>query len=369
MLQRIVLGGYKSIRNVDLELRPINILIGANGSGKSNFISIFQFMNRLVNQGMQRYVAQAGGANQLLHYGRKVSDRLFVELWFRTDESLLNGYRCSLIPTDEDLLVFEEESAAFHNLSEYPDPYWSKESHTVHSETLLPQWVEEEDTVSRYVLQALKSWQVYHFHDTSPSARVKQTGDIYDNLFLRPDASNLAAYLYLLQEQFPKHYRNIVDTIRRVAPFFGDFVLRPSPLNPDTIRLEWQERGSDMLFGPHALSDGTLRFMCLATLFLQPPSRLPATIILDEPELGLHPAAIALLAEMIHSAATHTQVIVATQSVTLLNYFTVDDVLVLERFNGETVFQRLSPESLADWLQDYSLGDLWEKNLLGGRPV
>jgi len=218
-------------------------------------------------------------------------------------------------------------------------------------------------------LKALQSWQVYHFHDTSEAAKVKQLGDIHDNLFLRPDASNLAAYLYMLRETEPEYYRNIVETIRMAAPFFGDFVLRPSPFNPEKIRLEWQERGSDVLFGPHALSDGTLRFICLTTLFLQPPDRLPATIVLDEPELGLHPYAIKLLADMVRSASEHTQVILATQSVTLVNQFSPEDILVVDRVQGETVFRHLSEEEIASWLEDYGLGDLWEKNLLGGRPT
>ncbi len=369
MLERIVLQGYKSIGEADTALRPINVLIGANGAGKSNFISLFQFMNRIVNQSMQTYVAQAGGADQILHYGRKTTERLSIGLWFVRENNLANGYECTLLPTADDLLVFEDEVVYFHNRNIYERPYESMRSHRVHHETLLMDWKQAGDRVAFYVLTALNSWQLYHFHDTSASAKVKQTGDIYDNLFLRPDASNLAAYLYMLQETQPEYYRNIVETVRLAAPFFGDFVLRPSPFNPDKIRLEWQERGSDMLFGPHALSDGTLRFICLTTLFLQPPDRLPATIVLDEPELGLHPYAISLLADMVRSTAQHAQVILATQSVTLVNQFTLEDILVLDRIKGETVFRHLSEEEMASWLEDYGLGDLWEKNLLGGRPA
>ncbi len=368
MLERIVLQGYKSIRDVEIHLRPVNVLIGANGSGKSNFISLFQFMNRVVNQGMQKYVAQAGGADQILFYGRKTTERLHVELWFQKKGDFVNGYQCSLIPTAEDLLVFEEEYTYFQDRSRYSRPYLSLGSNRIHEETLLVDWAQQ-DNVSKHVLKALRSWQLYHFHDTSESSKIKQTGDINDNLFLRPDASNLAAYLYMLRETKPEYYRNIVETVRMAAPFFGDFVLRPSPFNPEKIRLEWHERGSDMLFGPHALSDGTLRFMCLSTLFLQPPEYLPATIVLDEPELGLHPYAIALLANMIRSVSEHSQVILATQSVTLVNQFSIEDILVVDRAEKETTFRHLSEEEMASWLEDYGLGDLWEKNLLGGRPA
>jgi predicted ATPase len=368
MLERILLQGYKSIEKADIALRKINVLIGANGAGKSNFVSFFEFMNRLVSQGMQTYVYQAGGADQILHYGQKTTERLHIKLWFQQKEALANGYVCTLIPTAKDLLVFEEEGVYFHNRENYEHPYEGPWSFQVHNESLLVDWVQKEGGVAFYVLKALKSWKLYHFHDTSASAKVKQLGDISDNLFLRPDASNLAAYLYLLRETQPDYYRNIVETVRLAAPFFGDFVLRPWPFNPDKIRLEWQERGSDVLFGPHALSDGTLRFICLATLFLQPPDRLPTTIVLDEPELGLHPYAITLLAEMVRSVSHHTQVILATQSVTLVNQFHLEDILVVDRQQGKTVFRRLSESELASWLQDYGLGELWEKNLLGGRP-
>ena len=187
-------------------------------------------------------------------------------------------------------------------------------------------------------------------------------------LTLVPDASNLAAYLYLLRETEDAHYRNIVDTIAMAAPFFKDFVLRQSPLNPGKIRLEWQEKGSDTFFDAHSLSDGTLRFISLATLFLQPNRRLPSTILLDEPELGLHPYAIALLADLMRKVSKSTQVIVATQSVTLVNQFEPEDIIVVNLENDQSVFRHLPAEEINSWVDEYGLGDLWEKNILGGRP-
>jgi predicted ATPase len=195
---------------------------------------------------------------------------------------------------------------------------------------------------------------------------MKQTGDINDNRVLHPDASNLAAFLYLLQETKSDYYRYIVETIRLVAPFFDDFVLRPNPFNENKIMLEWQEQGSETTFDATYLSDGTLRFMCLATLLLQPD--LPATILIDEPELGLHPYAITVLANLLRSAATQTQVIVSTQSVPLVNQFVPEDIIVVDRQDGQSTFERRSTKDLADWLDEYGVGDLWEKNLLGGRP-
>jgi predicted ATPase len=221
-------------------------------------------------------------------------------------------------------------------------------------------------TIADFILEAINNWRVYHFHDTSSSARIKQVGKINDNQILRSDASNLAAYLYFLHEVHLADYRKIVATIRLVAPFFDDFMLRPNPFNHETIQLERKEKGSDAYFNAHALSDGTLRFICLATLLLQP--KLPATIIIDEPELGLHPYAITILASLLKAASQQTQLVVSTQSVPLVNQFGLEEIVVVDRKDGQSTFERRTAGELETWLEDYGMGDLWEKNLLGGRP-
>ncbi|MDW8103561.1 MAG: AAA family ATPase [Armatimonadota bacterium] len=368
-LERLQVEGYKSIRNADIRFERLNVLIGANGSGKSNLIDLFRFMRRLAEGDLQATVGQAGGAESLLHYGRKNTDRLSIHLWFRRSASLLNGYACTLLPTSGDSFVFEEERVFFQDTSRYEKPYDEWVGTAGHRETKL--WeAASRSGVARHVLEVMQSWQVYHFHDTSSSAKVKQTGDIEDNRALHADAGNLAAYLYLLREKHPEHYRLIVETIRLAAPFFGDFVLRPSELNREKIRLEWRERGQDHIFGAHDLSDGTLRFICLAALLLQPPERMPQTVVLDEPELGLHPAAIATLAGMMRSASAYKQIVVATQSVTLVNQFSPEEVIVVERGeDGASIFRRVDSSGIASWLEEYALGEVWEKNLIGGRPT
>jgi predicted ATPase len=197
---------------------------------------------------------------------------------------------------------------------------------------------------------------------------MKQISALNDNESLRPDGANLASYLFRLQEQFPSHYRRIVDTIRLVAPFFADFQLRPNPLDPNSIQLEWKEKGSDFPFLGFQLSDGTLRFICLATVLLQPDELMPATILFDEPELGLHPYAIELLASVMQQTSLTHQLIVSTQSVELLNQFDSKSVIVVDRENNQSTFVRLDTEKLSEWLEDYSLGELWKRNVFGGRP-
>ena len=214
----------------------------------------------------------------------------------------------------------------------------------------------------------MRSWRLYHLHDTSSSALVKQIHNINDNEYLRDDARNLAAFLLRLKNLHEEHYRRIVKTIRLVAPFFGEFHLRPTVDNKDRIQLEWTEQGQDEPFTAAALSDGTLRFICLAVVLLQPEKFMPAAVLIDEPELGLHPFAITVLAGLMKSAAQKHQLIVSTQSVELVNEFDAEDLIVVDKRGGSSTFQRPDSGTLSEWLLEYSLGDLWKKNLLGGRP-
>jgi predicted ATPase len=216
------------------------------------------------------------------------------------------------------------------------------------------------------LVETLRGCRVFHFHDTSRAAPVKQQGYTADNRALHPDAGNLAAVMLRLRNNGNRaRYQRIVRTIKHVAPFFRDFVLEPE-LNADRVRLRWQQEASDTVLPADALSDGTLRFICLTVLLGQ--AELPGLIVLDEPELGLHPFAIVQLAEMLRTASRESQVLLATQSVTLMNQFELDDLIVVERQDGSSVFERPDPGRLGEWLAEYSLGELWEKNMLGGRP-
>ena len=357
-LNKIIIKGFKSIRELELELRPLNVLIGPNGVGKSNFISIFRLLNEMVEGNFQNTIARGGGAGTFLHFGKKITERIEVELRFGK-----NGYYCVWAPAADDSLFFENEKGLFWGkaVSRYPNPLG-----TGHKESNLSL---NNSDINQYVFPALQSWKVYHFHDTSDTAKVKSIGDINDTSYLRSDASNLAAFLYSLKYGlFISYYEAIRDQVRQVAPFFDDFILRPDPVNKHKIRLEWSEKGSDYPFMAYHLSDGTLRFMCLATLLLQPNP--PSTILIDEPELGLHPYAITVLASLFRSITTtdSTQLIVSTQSVPLINQLHLEDILVVDRSDGQSTFRHLQLEEMEDWLDDYGLGDLWEKNLLGGRP-
>lgn len=355
-ISRLVLRGYKSIAECDVELGRLNVLIGANGAGKSNFIGFFRLINRILDRQLQLAVGQAGGPDALLHYGRKKTEELCSELYFGN-----NGYRFTLRPTQDNRMMFAYEALWWNQHGD-----WRPRSG--HFET----YAEEQKNKTRiyqFVVPAMRSWRLYHFHDTSQSALVKQVHGINDNEYLRDDARNLAAFLYRLKNHHEKHYRRIVKAIQLVAPFFGDFHLRPSVDNKEKIQLEWTEAGQDVPFTASALSDGTLRFICLATVLLQPEEFMPAAIIIDEPELGLHPYAITVLGGLMKSAAGRHQLIVSTQSVELVNEFEAEDLIVVDKQANASVLRRLDVGALREWLAEYSLGELWKKNLLGGRPT
>jgi predicted ATPase len=334
-LDWISIEGFKSIANSGkIELRPINLVIGANGSGKSNFLEIFEFIQATAQKeaDIDLYVGQRGGSDNLFHFGSKHTNVISL--------------RMALTP---DIL--------------WEATFDAKTNDKLHRSSI--RFIGGNEKTRRFV----KFWTPFNLQDSGKFSALRKTNKTDDNDYLRADGSNLAAFLYRLQLRFPNEYGLIVKTVQRIAPFFEDFLLRPDNLNPEYIKLAWTHKGTDKYFGASALSDGTLRFIALATLLLQPLELRPSVILIDEPELGLHPAAITLLASMIHAASVDTQVIAATQSPILLDHFSPEDVLVAERKNGGTVFNRLNPEEYAHWLEEYSLGQLWEKNYLGGRPA
>ena len=352
-LGSLTVRGFKSIRALeDFELRNLNVLIGANGAGKSNFIDLFRMLAAVAEKRLQLFVSRQDGPDALLFGGRKRTQRLEAEFVFGR-----NGYGFSLEPVGERLIFAREETRFLR----HAHPLGSG-----HEEARLP--AADDDAFAPYVRPALAGWRVYHFQGSGPEAPVRNAQAVRDNLLLKPDAGNLAPFLRLLRERHADRYRQIVEAVRLAAPFFGDFVYRKNP--GERMELEWFEADdADTVRGPRQLSDGTLRFICLAALLLQPTHLQPEAILIDEPELGLHPHALALLAGMLRCAAETRQIIVATQSADLVNELDPEDVVVVNRRNGESVFERPDADRLHDWLEDYALGDLWKMNVLGGRPA
>lgn len=364
-LDYITIKGFKSIAHLErLALEPINVLIGPNGSGKSNFIGVFSFLRAVRSGKLRDFVMSAGGADRLLHFGSRTTSALAIDVSF---EQGRNRYEIVLAAGGADDLYPREETTTY--TSERTNRCRRKELSPNNGEAGISVSPKRSQTINGYIRRHLDSWRLHHFHDTSPTSPIRKTADVHDNRVLRPDGSNLAAFLFYLQQKHRHSYDLIRRTVQRVAPFFDDFILEPQALNEDKIRLEWRHKGADAYFDASSLSDGTLRFIALASLLLQPVGLRPSVILLDEPELGLHPYAITMLASLVRQASAHTQVILSTQSSLLLDHFDPGDVLVADRKDGGTTLTRLDANRLEHWLRDYSLGQLWEKNELGGRPT
>ena len=351
-VSHLTVRGFKSIAALErFELGSLNVLIGPNGAGKSNLLDLFRMMEALAHRRLRLFVAREDGPDALLHRGRKHTPDMEVEVVFPD-----LAYRAGLTAVGEHLVFTREETGlGWVGSGHYESELETKER-------------AEDDPFVRFLREAMSEWRVYHLHDTALSAGVRQAQPVRDNLELHPDGSNLAPFLRHIRERHPEDYRQILDTVRLAAPYIDGFFYREEP--GERVELEWLERDGEpgRICGPRQLSDGTIRFACLATLLLQPTHMQPSTILIDEPELGLHPAAITALGALLKRASEARQVIVSTQSVDLLNEVPPDDVVVAERNDGASVFRRLDLDQIAEWLDDYSLGELWMMNTFGGRP-
>jgi len=354
-MNKIRIEGYKSIKHLELQLRSINILIGANGSGKSNFLSFFEFLQSIYNQNLKEYVALNGGVEKFLHKGDKVTEEISARLWLNR-----NAYSFTLKKAEE-FFIFTKEGLWYNGNPNINNPQdiasLSTESNLRHNH--MPR--------ATYIKHYLDGLRKYHFHDTGENSPFNKESNVdNDKYFLYSKGQNMASYLYEVYEENAATYNLIVRTIQSIAPYFLDFSFRPD--RNRNIRLRWKSKHSEMIYGANDLSDGTIRFIALTTLFMQPT--LPETIILDEPELGLHPSAIAKLGGMIKSVASKgCQVIIATQSTDLIAHFEPEDIITVDQINGESEFNRLDSEMLSQWLDDFTIDDLWKRNIIDkGQP-
>ncbi|MDQ5920976.1 MAG: Chromosome segregation protein [Pseudomonadota bacterium] len=382
-IKYIELENYKSIKKLGLDLTNLNVLIGANGAGKSNLISFFSFLQQMLKENLRAYVADKGGQDAFLYYGSKVSKYIAANLQLTDDgrfgnEDEIIHYSFKLFPTVQNIFRFDNEEVRCgdyytSNLcSDEFEYYKYNNEYETHLVGLYPIEYEgdmgdlsEEQWLKGFIQENFDYVQVFHFHDTSDTSPIKQPVADNDNLYLRSDGANVAAIIKLIHDTYPDYYRLLLDTVRMVVPDFHDFVNREGSF----ISLEWFNKNNvDIPWKAYYLSDGSLRFITLATLLLMPAKLQPHTIIIDEPELGLHPSAIHILSGLIKRASQERQVIISTQSPTLLSNFNLENIIVVDKHGKSSEFKRLNKEELAVWMEDFTLPQLWEMNILGGRP-
>jgi predicted ATPase len=368
-LDKINLRGFKSIDSdgQDIPLGDVTVLLGANGAGTSCLVSFFKMLSCMMTEnGLSHYVAQQGGANRLLYYGSEKTESISFKLYF-SDEEEKDEYTVKLSHALPNGLFVSGEKVVYRkNEKSEPQEYYLKGDG---SEIKISKDVK---STSKVLANLLRGIRAYQFHDTSDTAKIRLGGYVEDAKYLRADGGNLAAFLKLLQteEKYQRYYRRIVYQIQRVMPQFEDFDLTTITRGgrPD-VQLNWKDKLGHP-FDPWQISDGSLRFMALTTLLLQPPELLPSFIVLDEPELGLHPSALYVLSGMIEETSYKAQVLIATQSTYLLDQFSPEQVLVIERDEKKqrSHYTKLKPKKLESWLERYCLSELWEKNVIGGKP-
>jgi predicted ATPase len=366
-LTRITLRGYKTIHElVDFEPGDLTVLIGANGAGKSNFISFFRLLSWSLTGSLQEHVQKAGPASALLHDGPEKTQAIEAKMALQTENGD-NEYVFRLAFAAGDSLIYSDEKFVFLRTGRPPRP-WAQLGAGHRESNLIQQAALKtpEGKTATVMLDMLRRIFVYQFHNTSATARIRTQWDKSDGRYLKEDGANLAPFLYRLKTSHPSYYRRIVETTREILPFFHDYELEPEC---GRLFLSWREKGSDRVFNASQAADGMLRVMALIALLQQPERDLPSVLILDEPELGLHPYAINVVAGLIKSASTQAQVIVATQSVSLIDRFDPESIVVVDRVGRESRFRRLNSPELAEWLEEYTLSELWEKNVIGGRPA
>lgn len=364
-ISTLSIKGFKSIKELDrFEPAPMNVLIGPNGAGKSNFISYFRFLNWMLSGDLQEHIASLGGGQMVLHDGANISREIEAAIELDTGQRW-EEYAFRLFYAAGDTLVFACEKFRV-SFKDNPQRRSWKELGVGQKESMLASASDGEvGKTMQILLEKLRKVSVYQFHNTSLTSRMRSKWGIEDNRWLKEDAANIGSFLLRLKKNEQSSYAKIVNQLRLILPFFHDFVLEPEY---DRVLLQWREKGSDVIFDASQASDGMLRTIALIALLAQPTGLLPDVIVLDEPELGLHPYAIEAIAGLIKSAARHSQVFVATQSATFIDHFEPEDIVVVERRGRESIFKRLDSESLAGWLENYSISELWEKNVLGGRP-
>jgi predicted ATPase len=288
-----------------------------------------------------------------------------AEITVETEQGT-NEYRMALTHVAPDSLAFAEEAFRFSRHGRNTSSSWVDLPMPA-QESGLPDAAADNSQraqrTARTVLYLLRNCATFQFHDTSAKASLNMRWDESEAARMRTDGGNLAPILLHLSREQPRRYQLITRQIQRVLPVFEDFELEPTS---GKVLLRWRAKNSDKTFGPHLTSDGSLRLFCMFTLLNLPDDMLPDVLMIDEPELGLHPHAIALTADMIKSLAVHRQVFIATQSPLMVDAFELENILVASLEGAATKLTPMDQHDYRSWLaDDYLPSDLWLKEPVG----
>lgn len=367
-LTELEIRGFKSIAYdspLTLRFGAVNILLGANGAGKSNIISFFKMLSYMMTGALQRYIAEYGTGEFFLHYGAKKTPSLRASMRFNGNQCY-DIYSFCLTNAVPNRLIISSEEIQWEGPKTKNNFPGVKQLLSDFNESAL---IYSTGIAEKSVFRLVSGCKVYQFSDSSSSASMRAASPVDSAHYLQSEANNLASFIYYLKQNYKDSYNRIAAYVREVVPQFNDFYLEPER---NYISLKWTDVSpNDYVLSAHQFSDGSIRFIALATLLLQPEETMPHVIIIDEPELGLHPYAIDQLTEMIKDASLHAQIIIATQSPAIIDGFSADEVTIIERDSAtqSTIARKLNAVDYKEWCDEYTLSELWDKNIIGGRPV
>jgi predicted ATPase len=398
MFDYIKIEGFRSFKKVELEMPRLAVLIGPNGGGKSNFLDLLMLVAEAGNGQLANGVYKRGGFPNIA-FGFDPSQEAGIELrfkealWWRVptrggDDKLdvrfkmaVRNYGSIAQVTAESVwqesatepslcaeMVSRGPAGAVLRAPNEAGAVVAEERRGVTPSELVISQVKDSEKypASSFVLRELAGWTLYRDIDVGPEARVRQPTLIRPDVLLLPDGSNLSSVLHSIQQGHPDLWSEILEDLHTA---YQDFVKLTVPAGggDGKVHLRWFERPYEKEgMSANLLSDGTLKLLCLMAILKTPDP--PSLICIDEPELGLHPDWIKLVAELLQDAAARTQVIVATHSPHIVAKLEPEQVIVTEKVEGETHLNQLKTRDLGNWLKDFSLAELWLSGEIGGRP-
>jgi predicted ATPase len=388
----IKIEGFRSIKETELSLNPLTVLIGPNGSGKSNFMDLLSLIAEASYGHLAEGMANRGGFDNVCFKGdpgdifvefrfkpegifqeERTSVRFRLKLkrfgsyprvWFEQIEKAPDQYHTSPLQ----LMRRDKDGCEFRSIKTGISEDLEEKALESESELAIFQVKDKDKYPTPYkLLRLLQEWAFYRDINVGPNAPIRQPDLVRPTVRLVADGGNLASVLYSIQQQHPATWKEIEEILETVYSDFHSITFPPEG-GDGKVLLRWWERPFEKKSGFSAglLSDGTLKLLCLLAILKSPDP--PPMICIDEPELGLHPDWIKLVAELLISAATRTQVIIATHSPQLVSKLEPDSIIVANKSGGATKFQHLDSGELSKWLEEFSLGELWMAGHFGGRP-
>lgn len=384
IFERLHVQGFRRLYDVDLVLKPLNIVIGANGSGKTSLLDVFSLLAASASGALNETISEFGGVDgnltNLTAANAGAARFMAFELAMSVQGHAPIQYRMSMSPrgvtyeiADETLTQQRQQSPppfkhidAHHGVVRYYEqnrglipPDWEYNAAESALSQVPKMYHEPEDFRKR-----LASSTHYHVLDVGRRAPVRLPQPMRDAKLPGRDGEDLVSCLYMLRETDSDRFEAIEATLRAGFPSFER--LNFPPVAAGTLAMTWKDKTSKTPFYMHQLSEGTLRFLWLATL-LQSPG-LAAVTLIDEPEVSLHPELLSLLAELLREASQRTQLIVATHADRLVRHLLPSEVVTVDIDKGGAADAKWADEfDLEQWLNEFTLDEVWRMGRMGGR--